>query len=187
MHRMSAELEMASLWANFSRGDTHARERLLGLYYEEIRRIARRILNGDVGRMHIQPTDLVHEAVIKLLGSAPIQVRDQNHFLALTARVMRLTLIDEVRKHKASKRGQIVTLWDEAGSTAQPVEIDLFDETLDRLAQIEPEGARIVELRFYAGMTLPEIAVALSISESTVQRRWRIARAWILKETQANS
>lgn len=178
--------ELDKLWAGFSRGDPQARDRLLSLYYEEFRRIARRVLNGDNSRMHVQPTDLVHEASIRILKSSGVEIRDQHHFLSLAARVMRMTLIDEVRKHKAAKRGTLMTLWDDVAPAAEAFDIEDFDDTLEQLAQFEPEGAKVIELRFYAGLTLPEISQVMDISERTVQRRWRTARAWMLKElTQA--
>ncbi|WP_430418961.1 ECF-type sigma factor [Phenylobacterium sp.] len=177
------EPTLTDLWAGFSRGDAKSRDALLSLYYGEFRRIARRMLSGDAERMRFQPTDLVHEAVIRIIAGAGVAVRDQNHLLSLAARVMRVTLIDEVRKSKAAKRGSVVTLWPDAHEAAAPAfEIDAFDEALARLAKVEPEGARIVELRFFAGLTLPEIATVTELSESTVQRRWRTARAWIIKE-----
>lgn len=178
--------ELSALWAGFSRGDAGSRDALLALYYEEFRRIAGRVLNGDRGRMHLQPTDLVHEAAIRIIRSASVEVNDHNHFLALATRVMRMTLIDEVRKHKAAKRGTVTTLWDDAVPAGQSLDIEDFDLTLTELASIEPEGAKVVELRFYAGLSLLEIADALGISQSTVQRRWRTARAWMLKELQVS-
>lgn len=177
-----AGVEVSDLWAGFSRGDSAARDRLLALYYNEFRRIARNILNGDQGRLQLQPTDLVHEASIRILKSPGIVIRDQTHFLSLAARVMRMTLIDEVRKAKAAKRGTVVTLWDDVAPAGETFDLEDFDTTLDQLARFEPDGARVIELRFYAGLTLPEIADVLSLSERTVQRRWRTARAWMLKE-----
>ncbi len=179
---MAVKCELENLWAGFSRGDPQARDQLLSLYYEEFRRIARRVLNGDNGRMHLQPTDLVHEASIRILKSSGVEIRDQNHFLSLAARVMRMTLIDEVRKHKAAKRGTFMTLWDDVAPAGEAFDIEDFDDTLEQLAQFEPEGAKVIELRFYAGLTLPEISHVMDISERTVQRRWRTARAWMLKE-----
>jgi RNA polymerase sigma factor (TIGR02999 family) len=185
---MGAELN--NLWQAFSRGEASAREHLLALYYEEFRTIARRVLNGDnpygQGRMHIQPTDLVHEAAIRMIHSEGLAAGDQSHFLALAARVMRLTLIDEVRRHKAAKRGgDVMTLMTDFADAATELDIEDFDGTLDRLALVDEEAARIVELRFYTGLTMPEIATNLDLSERTVHRRWQSARAWLLKEMQA--
>lgn len=181
---MAGEADLSALWSGFSRGEPQARDRLLSLYYDEFRRIARGVLSGDSGRLHLQPTDLVHEASIRIIKSSGIEIRDQSHFLSLAARVMRMTLIDEVRKHKAAKRGTVITLWDDVVPAKQGFDIEDFDGTLDQLAKFEPEGARVIELRFYAGLTLPEISNVLELSERTVQRRWRTARAWMLKELQ---
>jgi RNA polymerase sigma factor (TIGR02999 family) len=179
---LAVKVDLSSLWAGFSRGDGPARDQLLSLYYDEFRRIARGVLSGDSGRLHLQPTDLVHEASIRIIKSSGIKIRDQNHFLSLAARVMRMTLIDEVRKHKAAKRGTVVTLWTDVVPADQGFDFEDFDGTLEQLARFEPEGARVIELRFYAGLTLPEISDVLELSERTVQRRWRSARAWMLKE-----
>jgi RNA polymerase sigma factor (TIGR02999 family) len=179
---VAADVDLSGLWGAFSRGDGAARDQLLALYYDEFRRIARGVLNGDNSRMHLQPTDLVHEASIRIIKSSGIEIRDQNHFLSLAARVMRMTLIDEVRKHKAAKRGTVVTLWDDVALAGEAFDIEDFDDTLNQLAKFEPEGAKVIELRFYAGLTLPEISDVLELSERTVQRRWRTARAWMLKE-----
>lgn len=185
---MADNADFGGLWAKFAAGDVLARDRLLAAYYREFRQIAHRVMSGEQGRLQVQPTDLAHEAAIRILGSRDLSVRDQAHFLALAAQVMRRTLIDEVRRHKAAKRGgNVVTLWDDCvADVALPSSFDIedFDRSLERLATIEPEGARIVELRFYAGLTLEEIAPALDLSLSTVHRRWRSARAWLFKEMQ---
>lgn len=177
--------EIEGLWTRFSRGEPAAREKLLALHYQEFRGVARRVLNGDADRLHIQPTELAHEAAIRIMGLNRLDLHDRTHFLALSARVMRQTLIDEVRRHKALKRQppEILTQWIDPSAAAPPVmDLDVFDDTLNRLAQVDPDRARVVELRFFAGLTLEEIAATLEISESTVQRRWRSARAWLLKE-----
>jgi RNA polymerase sigma factor (TIGR02999 family) len=168
--------------------DDRAQQELLSRYYREFRMIARRVLNGSGSRITIQPTDLVHEASMRLLAGQGVKVADEAHFLALGARVMRMTLIDEVRRRKADKRGSnVITQWDyraDAASEDDALDIEEFDGVLERLAGIDPESARIVELRFYVGLTMDEIATSLGISESTVHRRWRSARAWLLKEMQ---
>jgi RNA polymerase sigma factor (TIGR02999 family) len=180
--------DLPALWAGFARGEAGARDRLLSLFYEEFRAIARRVLNGDGPRLQIQPTDLAHEAALRIMRSDAIAANDQRHFLALGARVMRMTLIDEVRRQRAARRSaELVTLWDEAGAGDEAsFDIEAFDDALRRLAAVEPEGARVVELRFFVGLTLDEIAATTAMSESTVQRRWRSARAWLLKELEAD-
>ena len=175
--------EARTLWDEFARGEPKAQERLLSLHYREFREVARKVLNGDAQRLQIQPTDLAHEAAIRLLGLDRVAWRDRTHFLALSARVMRQTLLDEVRRHRAAKRTppRIDTQWIEPGAAPAAIDVEVFDDALQRLAQVDPERARVVELRFYAGLTLEEVAEAEQISESTVQRRWRSARAWLLK------
>jgi len=170
-----------ALWEGYGRGDPGAQARLLSAYYEEFRLIARRVLRDDGGRLAIQPTDLAHEAALRILKLERIDWRDRTHFLALSARVMRQTLLDEVRRFQAAKRrpAEVMTLWPGAGEKAA-LPIDRLDGALERLFKIDAERARIVELRFFAGLTLEEIAHALDLSESTVTRRWRAARAWLL-------
>jgi RNA polymerase sigma factor (TIGR02999 family) len=172
------------LWEGFSRGDAKARERLFAMHYDEFRSVARRVLNGSSGKLQIQPTDLAHEAAIRLLGLERIQVQGHTHFLALSARVMRQTLIDEVRAFKARKRGggQPVTLLvDDMAPGVEAFDPEILDDLLRRLEAVDPDRARVVELRFFAGLTMEEIAEFLGVSERTVQRRWRGARAWLLK------
>ncbi len=177
--------DIDGLWTGFSRGEPAAREKLLSLHYQEFRNIARKVLNGEADRLQIQPTDLAHEAAIRVLGLERMTWQDRTHFLALSAKVMRQTLIDEVRRYKAQKRRppDVMTFWVDPEAVAHPImDLDVFDDVLQRLAKVDPDRARIVELRFYAGLTLEEIASVLEVSVSTVQRSWRAARAWLLKE-----
>lgn len=175
--------ELDALWDGFSRGEPRARDRLLALHYDEFRRVARRVLNGDAVKLQMQPTDLAHEAAIRVMRLDRVSFRDRTHFLALSARVMRQVLLDEVRRRNASKRRPpVITLfWDPEAPSATPPAMDMeaFDEALKRLFAIDEERARVVELRFYAGLTLEEIAEATSQSLSTIKRRWRAARAWL--------
>lgn len=174
--------DIAALWDRFGRGDLAAQSRLLSAYYDEFRSIARRVLRDDGNRLGLQPTDLAHEAAVRILKLDRIEWRDRTHFLALSARVMRQTLLDEVRRFKAAKRQpvEVMTLWPHGGER-QALPLDLLDAALEQLFQIDPDRARVVELRFYAGLTLEEIAHTLGVSESTIVRRWRAARAWLLQ------
>jgi len=178
----ASDAEVAALWDDFGRGDVKAQSRLLSAYYNEFRAVARRVLRDDGGRLALQPTDLAHEAALRILKLDRVEWRDRTHFLALSARVMRQTLIDEVRRFKAGKRQpvEVVTQWP-LGGGRQALPLDQLDEALERLFQIDADRARVVELRFYAGLTLEEIAQALEVSESTIVRRWRGARAWLLQ------
>lgn len=183
-HAYQAPLE--TVWAGASRGETRARDRLLAAHYAEFRRIARRVLREDAGRLAIQPTDLAHEAAIRILKLERMDWRDRTHFLAMSARIMRQTLMDEVRRYRASKRqlAPILTFWCEP-QRGGAFDLEAFDDVLARLFQVDAERARVVELRFYAGLTLAEVALALEVSESTVERRWRGARAWLLSALEA--
>jgi RNA polymerase sigma factor (TIGR02999 family) len=170
-----------AVWSAFLRGEPSARDHVLAAHYDEFRNIARKVLRDEGARLAIQPTELAHEAALRLLKLEKMAWRDRTHLLAMSARLMRQVLLDEVRRFRANKRQapEIVTQWiDPAAPKRLPIED--FDAALTKLFAIDRERARIVELRFYAGLTLEEIAQHLEISESTVMRRWRAARAWLL-------
>lgn len=176
--------EAEALWDGFGRRDPKATEKLLSLHYGEFRQVARRVLNGDGAKLQIQPTDLAHEAAIRLIRLDRMTLRDRTHFLALSARVMRQVLMDEVRKFRALKRQAppVETTWIEPGGANTGLDLEAFDRALEKLEQIDPEKARLVEKRFFAGLTLEEVAAEAGVSESTVKRQWRVARAWLLNE-----
>ena len=179
---VGAPEDVGALWADVAQGDGAAQARLLSAYYAEFRTIARRVLRDDGGQLALQPTDLAHEAAIRILRLDRVRWQGRTHFLATAARVMRQTLIDEVRRFKAGKRrpAEVLTQWPEAAAD-RAVPLDRLDEALEGLFKIDADRARIVELRFFAGLTLEEIAHVLDVSESTVVRRWRGARAWLLQ------
>lgn len=173
-----------ALWAGYRQGDLSAQEQLLAMYYEELRRIARRILHGDGGVVLFQPTELVNEAALRLMGLTRMSWNDRAHFLATAARVMRQVLLDEVRRALALKRQPPVlqTRWPDPHEAERSVDIQALDAALTELAAFSPERARIVELRFYVGLTIEEIAETLGVSDRTVKRQWRTARAWLLEQ-----
>jgi len=168
--------------------DAHARDRaldraeldrLVPLIYDDLRRIARRQLAREHGARSIQPTTLVHEAYLKLAGSAP-RAADRAHLLAIAAHAMRQVLVDHARASSAAKRGAgwaSTTLTDGISSTELDAEALLaLDDALERL---DPRQRQVVECRFFAGMDDAEIAEALNISDRTVRREWVKARAWL--------
>lgn len=180
-------VDLKTLWEGFGRGDAAARDRLLALHYDEMRRVARKVLRDEGAKLHIQPTELANEAAIRLLHLDRIAWKERTHFLAVSARVMRQILIDEVRRFRAQKRQAppVVTRWVDHAADERaraPLDLEAFDDSLTRLAAVDPDKARLVEMRFFVGLTIEEIAQMDGVSESTVKRQWRTARAWLLKD-----
>lgn len=171
-----------ALWEGFSRGEARAQSRLLSLYYEELRVMARRMLYRDAASFHLQPTELTNEAALRVMRLDRIQWRDKVHFLAMSCRVMRQVLLDEVRKFRAAKRQapHAITTWFDPETHRSPVDVEAVDSALTQLAIVSEERARVVELRFFGGLTIEEIALELDSSPSTVKRQWQAARAWLL-------
>lgn len=161
-----------------------APDRLLAEHYDELRRIARRVLAGDAPRLGIQPTELANEAAIRVLKLDRMSFAGRTHFLATSARMARQILLNEVRRARADKRQPRLDTWWPDAKPAPDTRFDfeLFDRSLSRLEEVDPERAAIVEQRFFAGMTLDEIAEAAGQSLSTVKRRWRGARAWLARD-----
>ena len=153
---------------------------LLAACYADVRKIARRMIAGDGMNKAIQPTELANEAAIRLMGVNQALIDGRGHMLALAARTMRRVLIDEARKASAAKRQKPMfhTTWpnDAAGGA---VAMDDLDRALAALAEVSPEHAQIVELRFMLGLTVEEAARASGIPERTIKRRWQSARAWL--------
>lgn len=161
-----------------------AQKQLLVEHYDEFRRVARGVLNGDAAALQIQPTDLAHAAAIKIFNLNRMEVHSRTHFLSLSARIMRQILMDELRRLRAAKRQAppVTTQW--PGEGGSQLDLEALDAALTKLEQFNPESARLVEQRFFAGLTVEEIAAMEGISESTVKRQWRAARAWLIDELQ---
>jgi RNA polymerase sigma-70 factor (ECF subfamily) len=167
-----------------SSGDRQAEERLLQVLYDDLRRMARRQLGRERGDHTLQPTALVHEAYVRLMHGATVQWKDRVHFFATASTVMRRVLVDHARRRSANKRGQgtVVLSLSEVGGLEphhSPERMLAVDHALTALEQIEPRQARVVELRFFAGLTEDEVAGALGISPRTVKREWAAAKAWL--------
>jgi RNA polymerase sigma-70 factor (ECF subfamily) len=167
-------------------GDRSAVEVLMPALYAELRRIAARSLRGERRGHTLQTTALVHEAYLRLLKDTRLSVQNRAHFLAIAAQSMRQILVEHARARGASKRGgkrARVTLEEAvAPQPAAAVDVLALEEALERLAALDPAQARIVEMRFYAGMTVEETAAALGTSPATVKRHWSMARAWLYRE-----
>ena len=147
--------------------------------YAEMRRVARRLLSGDRQRLAFQPTDLAHDAILRLIQSDAAAANDPAHALALGARTMRRVLIDEVRKSSSAKRRMPTLLPTELTPGAALIDVESLDDALRALEEVSPEHATVVELRFSLGMTVEETAATLGIAPRTVKRRWQSARAWL--------
>ena len=159
-------------------------ERLLELYYQDLRRIAKRILHHDDAVMLLQPTELAHEAAMRLMKLERMEWNSVTHFLATAARVMRQALVDEVRQAMAQKRQNVhpVTVWPDRQETDSALDLEALDQALTRLEAVSPERARVVELRLFGGLSIEEIATVQGVSERTVKRQWQVARIWLTAE-----
>ena len=161
-------------------GDEAARDELITVLYNDMRRIAASMLRHDSMRLHIDPTELVNEGAMRLIGLDRMAWEDRAHFLAVSSSVMRRVLVDQARRRRADKRdGQHVTLFTNIAGREQAMDLLALDEVLAELESVSAERARIVELRFFGGLSNEEIAAVLDVSASTVKRRWRVARAWL--------
>lgn len=166
-------------------GDVSAPDELLPLVYGELRKLAQSYLKNERVGHTLQATALVHEAYIRLVDWENVSWQNRAHFFSVAASVMRKILVDHARAKKAEKRGfgQTMAL-DEAISFSNQKEIDLvrLDDALAMLSDLDPTQERIVELRFFGGLTIDETAHALNVSPSTVKREWTVAKAWLYRE-----
>ena len=161
-------------------------DRLMALAYDELKALAGSFLRGETPGQTLQPTVLVHEAYLRLVGQRRMDWNDRTHFFRIAARVMRRILVDHWRAKRAKKRAaEEVRLTFAAGvSIGEGPDVDMVavDQALNQLEELAPQQARNVELRFFAGLTVEETAQALGISTATVKRDWALARAWMIVE-----
>ena len=167
-----------------SNDDSRPQFHLMPLVYDELRRIAARYVSRERPGQTLQATALVNEAYVRLAAERPREFQNRTHFLAIAALSMRQILVQRARARSAAKRGgapQRVTLDDASAGSTTPDSIDVvaLDEALTRLAQLDPQQARIVELRYFGGLTVEETAEVEGISPATVKRQWAMARAWL--------
>ncbi len=180
----TAPATVTRLLQEASAGDPRALDQLLPLVYAELHAIAERHMGRERPDHTLQPTALVHEAFLRLLGGGSPTFNDRTHFLNAASRAMRRVLVDHGRMRKAAKRDGINVTLDEAvvGAPGEALDILALDDALTRLAQADPRCAQVVELRFFGGLSIPEVAATLGTSPATVQRDWQFARGWLARE-----
>jgi RNA polymerase sigma factor (TIGR02999 family) len=178
--------EVTALLRAWRLGDEGALDQLAPIVYDELRRIARRQLRGERPDRSLQATALVHEAYLKLVDIREVDWQDRAHFFAMSARVMRRILVDAARARHYQKRGggaARVTLEDVQLPVAmRDRDLLALDDALEALARADERKSRVVELRFFGGLSLEETAAALQVSSDTVTRDWKFAKTWLLRE-----
>jgi RNA polymerase sigma-70 factor (ECF subfamily) len=171
-------------------GDQGALERLIPLVHEELRRIARRCMAGERVGHSLQATALVNEAYLRLVDGTPVAWHDRAHFLAVSARVMRRILVDHARARRAEKRGGLAArvAFDEAlVITDSSHDFVALDEALEALSKVDDRKSRVIEMRFFGGLSVEETAAVLRVSPATVMGDWRLAKAWLKREMRGDT
>ncbi len=177
-----ASQDLTAVLKRWSQGDTGARDEVIEQLYAELKRMARSQLARERADHTLQPTALVNEAWLKLEGIDRLKVNDRVHFIAVAARMMRQILIDSGRRKQAGKRTNDQPpslLYGTTDGQTQMIDLMALDDALNRLEVLHPEQARVVELRYFGGLTIEETAAALDVSLSSAKRYWRTARAWL--------
>jgi RNA polymerase sigma factor (TIGR02999 family) len=181
------QADVTELLQAWSGGDRAALDRLMPLVYDELKRVAARHLAGERAGHTLQATALVHEAYLKLVDQRSARWQNRAQFFAVAAQLMRRILVDHARAHAAAKRGAGATrvtlsALEETGVDQPDLDVVALDAALDRLAALDPRQARVVELRYFGGLSLEETASVVEISPATVKRDWAMARAWLYQQ-----
>jgi RNA polymerase sigma factor (TIGR02999 family) len=175
---------ITDLLTRWNRGEAEAGERAMSLLYDHLRGLAVRYLRRERSAHTLDAGALVHEAFLRLVAAEVPDWKDRGHFIGLFARVMRRVLVDYARERNAAKRDgrreRITLRGDVLAGSDRPSDLLALDEALDWLGTLDPQKAEVVELRFFAGLSIDETATALGLSPATVNRQWRGARAWLL-------
>ena len=178
--------DVTALLLNWNEGSQQALDRLMPLVEEELKQRARRQFRNERGDHTLQPTALVNELYLRLLDRRQASWQSRVHFFAFASRVMRRILVDHARAHEAGKRGggaMTITLEDSLALVAgAQVDLLALDQALDRLSELDADQARIVELRFFGGLSVEDTAEILDLSTATVKREWASAKAWLRRE-----
>ncbi|MGH9836489.1 MAG: sigma-70 family RNA polymerase sigma factor [Blastocatellia bacterium] len=182
----STPKEITQLLIAWNQGDQRARDELMPLIYNELRRLARSHLRRERANHTLQPTALVHEAFLRLIDQSQVNWQNRAHFFAAAARLMRQILINHAEARRAAKRGgeaERISLNDvDHFAVEQDLDLIALDEALKNLERIDPPQSRVVELRYFSGLTIEEIAEVMGVSPATVKREWSTARAWLRRE-----
>lgn len=178
--------QTTELLSAISGGDREAADRLMSLLYDEFRRLAARYLHRERADITLQPTALVHEAFLRLVNQEDVDWQGRSHFFAIGAQAMRRILVDHARRKQSEKHGggrHRIELDDQMTiSKKRDEDLLAIDDALDVLSQIDPRQAKIVELRFFGGLTVAEVAEVLGVSKRTVESEWTMVRAWLRRE-----
>ena len=178
--------DVTGLLVAWRKGNADALDRLVPLVQTELHRIAERCMRHERAGHTLQATALVNEAYARLVDVRRISWQDRAHFLAMSARIMRQVLVDHARARRSQKRGggavQVTLVESLAGSDERPHDIAALDDALEALARVDARKSRVIELRFFGGLSVEETASALDVSEKTVEREWKLAKAWLLRE-----
>jgi len=176
---------VTELLQKWRQGDQGALESLIPLVYKELREIANRHLQRERPAHTLQSTALVHEAYLRMVRQRPIEANSRAHFVAIASRIMRQILVDYARGHRAGKRGSDRRVELDTGVEIQKsksVDVVVLDDALNDLARFDEQQSRIVELRFFGGLTTEETAEVLGVSPATIKREWGIAKSWLTRE-----
>lgn len=182
--RQMPEPEITELLDEWNRGEPEALQRLLPAVYDGLRRLANSQLHGK-DALSLEPTELVHEIFFRIASVSKPAFRNRAHFFGAAAEMMRRTLVDLSRGRKAAKRGSTmlrVSLDEASAAPDSEYSLEELDHALESLAEVDPQPARLVELRFFGGLTVEEAAEVMGISTATAKREWRAARAFLLRE-----
>jgi RNA polymerase sigma factor (TIGR02999 family) len=184
--KSSRSSRITQLLETFEPGDRHAEEQLFADVYSELRALAARYLHRERKSHTLQPTALVHEAYLKLVGQTRVDWQGRAHFLAIAAHVMRQILVDHARRHRAARRGgnrHRIALDDNL--VIEPdrnVDLLAIEDALTKLTKLDPRQAQMIELRFFGGLSIAEVAKVTGISKRSVEREWTMIRAWLRRE-----
>jgi RNA polymerase sigma factor (TIGR02999 family) len=183
--------QITFLLVDWSKGDRQALERLMPLVYDELRRMAHNHLRRQPPNHTFQTTELIHEAYLKLAKSEAPEWQNRAHFFGVAAKAMRHILVDYARSKQSQKRGgaldRVSLLDNTAVVTGRSAELIALDDSLKELESMDERKSRVVELKFFGGLKMDEIAEVLGVSEETVKRDWRFARNWLLNELDSSS